>query len=90
MLPLFYFVDITVSFSQASYSVSEGDGLAQPVLILSKPLRCCNFHVRINVRDITAESTYYYYMHKIVCEYTIHDRHMNNLGLVLITCHLKR
>ena len=57
---MFYFVGISVSFTQASYSVSEGDGLVQPVIILSEPLSCCNFHVRVNVRDITAKSMYMY------------------------------
>ena len=52
-----HFVGISVSFSQPSYNVLENAGLAQPVLILSKAMNCCNFHVRINVRDITAKGT---------------------------------
>ena len=57
MFIIFNFVGISVSFSQPSYNVHENAGLAQPVLILSEAMNCCNFYVRVNVRDITAKGT---------------------------------
>ena len=51
---LFYFVGIIIEFSEHKYDVSENDRLAQPILILSRPLECCTFHVRVVVEDVSA------------------------------------
>ena len=51
----FWFVAISVSFSQKIFSVNERDGVAAPVLTLSKPSPCC-LHLRVEVEDITATS----------------------------------
>ena len=42
-----YFIAITVMFSQSMYSVDEDDGPARPVLVLSNP----------SSTDITVEAT---------------------------------
>ena len=51
----FLFVAIGVNFSQTIFTVNERDGIAAPVLTLSKPSPCC-FHLRVKVEDITAIS----------------------------------
>ena len=53
-LMLFYFVGIIIEFSEHKYDVSENDRLAQPILILSRPLECCTLHVRVVVEDVSA------------------------------------
>ena len=51
---LFDFVAISVSFSRPSFTTLEGDGPSQPVLVLSRPLDCCNISVRVEIRNGTA------------------------------------
>ena len=51
----FLFVDIGVSFSQTKFTFNERDGVAAPVLTLSKPSPCC-FHLYVEVEDITTTS----------------------------------
>ena len=59
---LIVFIDISIEFLSSSYDVSEGNGLAQPVLSLDGPLVCCSISVTVNVEDISAKgkiSTWY-------------------------------
>ena len=48
-----YFVDITMSFNQSTYSVDEEDGPAQPVLVLSNP-SSTDITVQVRSNNITA------------------------------------
>ena len=57
----FWFVAIDVSFSQTTFTFNERDGVAAPVLTLSKPSPCC-FHLRVEVEDITATRKLYLYV----------------------------
>ena len=48
---IFYFicsVDATVSFNQSAYSINEGHGPVQPVLVLSNP---SSFDIAVQVTD---------------------------------------
>ena len=46
-------IAITVSFSQSTYSVNEGDGVVQPVLVLSNP-SSADITVQVRSNDNTA------------------------------------
>ena len=46
-------IAITVSFSQSTYSVNEGDGVVQPVLVLSNP-SLTDITVQVRSNDNTA------------------------------------
>ena len=48
-----FFVAITVNFSKAKFTVNEGDGVATPVLTLSKPSPCC-LNLYVEVEDVPA------------------------------------
>ena len=48
-----FFVAITVSFSQSTYSVDEDDGLVQPVLVLSNPSSTV-ITLKVKSKDIIA------------------------------------
>ena len=45
---------ITINFSQSTYSVNEGDGPAQPVLVLSNP---SSTDITVQVRDTQNTAT---------------------------------
>ena len=47
---LIFFVAISMSFEQSSYTVDEGVGYIYPVLKLSKPAPCC-ITVRAELTD---------------------------------------
>ena len=50
--------EITISFTQPSYSVNENNGPAQPVLKLSQPVDCCStISVWVNIEEDTAKGT---------------------------------
>jgi len=53
-IKLYLLVDITVSFSQSTYSVDEDDGPAQPVLVLSNP---SSTDITVQVRDTENTAT---------------------------------
>ena len=46
-------IDVSVSFSQATYSVDENNGPAQPVLVLSNP-SSTDITVQVRSNNITA------------------------------------
>ena len=48
-------IEISVSFSQSSYTVNENSGPLQPVLVLSSPLLCCSGSVLIKIDENTAK-----------------------------------
>ena len=50
-------LDSTVRFNQSTYSISEGDGLLQPVLILSNP-SSTDITVQIRTNDNTTTGKY--------------------------------
>ena len=57
MITIILYVAVAVSFSKTAYSVDEGDGLAQPVLLLSSPSSTA-IAVKIRNIDNTATSKY--------------------------------
>jgi len=50
----YYFVAITITFGQSTYSVNEGAGPAQPVLDLSNP---SSTDITVQVRDTQNTAT---------------------------------
>ena len=48
-----YYLVVTISFNQSTYSVDEDDGPAQPVLVLSNP-SSTDISVQVRSNDITA------------------------------------
>ena len=69
-----YFVDIEISFSLPSYQVLEGNGPAQPVLLLSRPVDCCStISVWVDVEGIDAKCEYNLLcVFAIVCIYALY------------------
>ena len=51
-----YLVDVTVSFSESSYSVDENDGVIELTLILSNPSSTdINVHMMDNIGSATSK-----------------------------------
>ena len=51
-----FVVAITVNFSEEKFIVNEADGVATPVLTLSRPSPCC-LNLYVKVEDGTASGT---------------------------------
>ena len=50
----FLFVVNKVSFSEVIFNVNENDGVASPLLTLSRPMPCC-IHLQVEVENVTAD-----------------------------------
>ena len=50
---VFCFIAIIVSFIQEEFNFNEADGVASPVLTLSKPSPCC-LNLYVEVENVTA------------------------------------